>query len=77
MFFKEHPYVNIVVAGEGELVFKDILETLATNNSLENIQGLSLNINNTIIYKKKRKPIDNFLTFPSPFLDGTFDELLK
>ncbi len=76
-FFKEYPFVDVVVAGEGELVFNDILETLATNKLLNNVDGLSLNIDGKILYKQKREPIDNFLTFPSPFLDGTFDTLLE
>lgn len=76
-FFQQYPFVNIIVAGEGEIVFKDILETLVQNKSLEEIEGISLNLNKKIIYKEKRKPIDSFLSFPSPFLDGTFDELLK
>jgi putative methyltransferase len=76
-FFKEYPFVNIIVAGEGEIVFKDILEALAKNQSLENVDGISTNFNGKFIYKKKRDPIDDFLTFPSPFLDGTFDDILK
>jgi putative methyltransferase len=76
-FFLKYPFVNIIVAGEGEIVFKDILETLAKNESLEKIDGISLNLDNKITYKEKRKPINDFLGMPSPFLDGTFDDILK
>lgn len=76
-FFEEYPFVDVLVAGEGELVFNDILETLAKNESLETVHGISLNINGKYIYQEKREPINNFSNFPSPFLDGTFDEILQ
>lgn len=77
IFFKKYPFVNIVVAGEGEIVLSDILESMTNNIPIESIEGISTNINGNILYQKERKPIEDFFSFPSPFLDGTFDELLK
>ena len=77
IFFQEYPFVNIIVAGEGEIVFSDILESFTINKKLSDVSGISLNIDNEIIFNEKREPIKDFLTLPSPFLDGTFDELLQ
>jgi putative methyltransferase len=42
-FFKDHPYVDIAVHGEGEITFKEILiENLKANPVWENIAGCSV-----------------------------------
>ena len=75
-FFRSYPFVDIIVPGEGEVIFSEILITLNQNEKIENIKGISLNQKGNIFFQNKRKPLDNFLDFPSPFLDGTFDEIL-
>ncbi|SET08202.1 B12-binding domain-containing radical SAM protein [Anaerobranca gottschalkii] len=39
-FFLEHPYVDYIIKGEGELPFKKLLQGLTTNDRLDNIPGL-------------------------------------
>lgn len=76
-FFQKHPFVDILVSGEGEIILCDILESFINKTELQDIKGICINSDTGLIFQEQRKPIDNFLSFPSPFLDGTFDELLK
>lgn len=53
-FFKEHPYVDIIVHGEGEEAFKDILlEHLKDKKEWHNVLGCSIKM--SLIDKEHRK----------------------
>jgi radical SAM superfamily enzyme YgiQ (UPF0313 family) len=76
-FFKEHPYVDILVHHEGEESFYEILtENLKDNPDFTKITGCTINVKNrekTTLPRTRMTDIENA---PSPLLDGLFDELL-
>jgi len=74
-FLNEHPFVDIIVPGEGEIIFSEILRSIADGKPLENDDNISININGKKLYKPGT--IKDFSSLPSPFLDGTFDELMQ
>lgn len=72
-FFEEHPFIDIIVRGEGEIICGEILqgkELSEIDNIAYNVQGM------TIINKVKFTNID-LNTFPSPYLTGIFDDILN
>jgi len=74
-FLREHPYIDIAVHGEGELVFAGILrESLKERPDFATIAGLSYRdrglIRNTGTGLRFGKAID----LPSPYLSGYLDE---
>ena len=77
-FFKEHPWVDILVHGEGENTFKDILLTnLKHRRYFKKIPGCTIKEKNNERYvTSNRQRIKNLQDYPSPYLDGTFDKLL-
>jgi radical SAM superfamily enzyme YgiQ (UPF0313 family) len=77
-FFEKHPYVNLLVHGEGEFAFSDILrERLKENSNYEGIAGLTVNKSGVSVrtFPRSRLKEDEFP--PSPYLTGEFDELLR
>lgn len=77
-FFQEHPYVDILVHGEGEETFKEILlNNLEKIPDFKSINGLTLNIDNTEFRTYPRQRISNIQDSESPYLNGLFDELIK
>lgn len=74
--FEKYPFIDIVVKGEGEITFKRILESLASNEDLISIPGLLLN-RDTCIDTGDAERIDDLGVIPSPYLIGVFDKLLK
>lgn len=76
-FFKKYPFVNIVVAGEGEIVFSNILLGLVDGKNLKGIEGICYHDSKTkqVYYQEKRPYIKDLSHLPSPYLDGTFDKL--
>ena len=77
-FFDAHPYVDILVFGEGELTFRDILRARASGGGLEAIPGLafrSVEAPEQHVRTLPRPRLADFRETASPFMDGTFDDL--
>ena len=78
-FFKKKPYVDLIVHGEGELTFKDILlENLKEDKDFTKVKGCSVKVkNNETFTTETRERITDINLMPSPYLDGTFNRIIK
>ena len=77
-FFQEYPYVDIIVHHEGEESFYEILvENLNENSNFKNIDGITINSDGLEFRTPARPRIKDLENTPSPYLDGSFEELLK
>ena len=61
--FTEFPYVDLVVVGEGEIIFKELLDKHARG---EDISG---------VHRSAR--INDLESLPSPYLTGVFDQIMN
>jgi radical SAM superfamily enzyme YgiQ (UPF0313 family) len=61
-FFNNHPYIDTIVIGEGEQAVSDIILSKLDNRAIQQIVNAS-----------RIKDLD----FPSPYLDGSFDNLMS
>jgi len=72
-FFVEHPYVDIIVHGEGEEVLRNIFESYIDNKDFSKVLGIET--------KDCRNPpqdrIKDFNTLPSPYLNNLVFELVE
>ncbi len=66
---KECPCVNYVVRGEGELTFKELVDTLEKNGDPSNILGLSVNKGDKVKNNPARPLIKDVDTIPFPSYD--------
>jgi putative methyltransferase len=74
--YQKHPYIDVTVIREGEIIFKNLLEA----NSREeffNIRGLVINKNGETVSTGAGERIDNLDDIPSPYLSGLFDNLIE
>ena len=78
-FFETHPYIDILVHGEGEITFKEILlENLKQKPDFKTVAGCSVkNEDLTTFVTKDRPRIKNLNEMPSPYLNGLFSDLAK
>jgi len=78
-FFKKYPFVDILCHGEGEVAFCKILEEYLHKQNYGAIEGVSYNnTKQDKVTSTPRRPAPVELeSIPSPYLEGTFDELLK
>ena len=63
----KNSYIDFVIEGEGEIVFKELLDVLGKNKVFETIQGLWYKEENKIKKGSKRKLIDLNKTSPLPY----------
>jgi radical SAM C-methyltransferase len=75
--FRLFPEVDVVVNGEGELVFKDLLNARldgASRHGLDAVPGIAYrNRDGEVVTTLPRERIDNLDVIPSPFLTGAID----
>lgn len=71
---EKEKYVDIVVRGEGEETFKELVECLAYRKiDLVAIKGISYRIKNRVFCNSERPPISDMDSIPSPYLEGLID----
>lgn len=73
--FPEHifkkTHASVVVKGEGEKTFAELIEGLENGTDLKKISGLTLRAQNGSVYHTpNRKPIQNIDEIPYPYYDG-------
>jgi tRNA A37 methylthiotransferase MiaB len=72
--FEKHPYIDIIVKNEGEIVFRKILES---PEHVTTFPGLVLNHQGKRIDTGPPERISDLTQLPSPYLTGFFDPLIK
>ena len=77
-WFNTYPYLDIIVHGEGELTFEEILlENLKNKPDYTTIEGCSIINKNSYITTLPRQRITDLRESPSPYLDGMFDDIYE
>ncbi|MCH5199213.1 MAG: radical SAM protein [Oscillospiraceae bacterium] len=72
----EYPFIDFLIHGEGEIAFCDILTKLCTDRNFADIPNISFRNENGQAIKTPIKEICT-VDFPSPYLEGWFDDILK
>lgn len=73
----ECPYIDFLVHNEGEIPFKNLLLALKNKTPLSEVGNLSYRDENGVSQKTKNIIVKDADSFPSPYLSGIFDELVK
>lgn len=78
-FFADNPHVDVIVRGEGELTFAELLDALDLANLqdlsvLEHVPGLSYRTADGVRRTANRERIADLDSIPSPYLIGLMDE---
>ena len=71
----ECPYIDYLLHGEGEIIFKRLLRSLIGLDNAEEIPGISMRTANGILTNPQM--ISDECNFPSPYLNGYFDKILE
>jgi len=76
IFSEIMPFADIIVKGEGELIFTSILENYCKDKEYKSIKGLLINNNGKLIDTGSSLRIENLDEVPSPYLMGVFDKII-
>lgn len=74
---KTEDYIDILVFGEGEKAFLNILKALAAGGSFKNIKGLIYRDQASKIISTPPAEVLDLSDCPSPYLNGMFDPLIE
>ena len=64
---QKYPFVDYILCGEGELVFRDLVMYLQGNKNIENVEGIVYRNNGEIIVNRPKELLQNLDEIPSPF----------
>lgn len=70
---RENPSTDIIVRGEGEITFCELIEALKKKSSLHSILGITFRHEGRIIHNPDRPSLSNLDEIPSPYLTGILD----
>lgn len=73
-YLERYPFVDYTVHSEGEQTLVELLRTLSQNQTAEHVAGLGFLLNGQFI-KTPNRPRSDPNLYPSPFLNGVFDQL--
>ena len=71
----ECPYIDYLLHGEGEIIFRRLLRSIIGLEKAEEIPGISMRTPNGILTNPQM--ISDECHFPSPYLNGFFDKILE
>ncbi len=71
---EECSYIDYLLHGEGEVIFKRLMRSIIGLENAEEIPGVSMRTKNGIITNPEK--ISDECDFPSPYLGGYFDKIL-
>ena len=77
IFSEIMPFADIVVKGEGEISFSDILRARVLGTPYFDIKGLLINEESVIINTGNSNRISDLDEIPSPYLEGVFSTIMN
>ncbi len=69
-YLRENPFIDVVIKGEGEITFAELLKHYLGEGRIEEIAGISYRINDQVYENPERPPIEDLGEIPSPYLEG-------
>ena len=72
---EENSFIDYLLHGEGEIIFRRLLRSVLGLEKAEDIPGISMRTENGIITNPEM--ISSECNFPSPYLEGYFDKIIK
>ena len=69
-YLGENPFIDVVIKGEGEITFGELLKHYLGEGRIEEIAGISYRADERVYENPDRPPIEDLSEIPSPYLEG-------
>lgn len=73
---KDYPYIDVLCHGEGEETVRDLLESYCLGKTFEKVNNISF-MNSDGEFIRTPTVLQTTLDYPSPYLEGWFDDIIK
>lgn len=73
---EENDYIDVLIHGEGEISFYELLKAICNKTEYNNIPSISYRNNNTF-FRTKVVADESLENFPSPYSSGMFDYIIN
>jgi len=71
--FSKYPWIDAIIKNEGEITFTEILRNI---ENFDHVPGVLINQNGSVLDTGQAARVDDLSILSSPYLTGTFDQLL-
>lgn len=76
VYLQKYPFLDLLLHGEGEITFYNVLTSLLNHKSVESVDNISYRDSDGI--KQTTKTINSSVSeFPSAYASGVFDDIIK
>lgn len=75
-YLKEYDYIDVLIHGEGEVAFFELLKAIKNNEDFDKIFNISFRDNDGYTKTKHHQTCD-LSTLPSPYFEGYFDYIIN
>jgi radical SAM superfamily enzyme YgiQ (UPF0313 family) len=76
-WMQAHPFVDVAVRAEGEEPFVQILTAHERGEGFAHIPGVASRARNGIVFNDAEQTFQRDMPYPSPYLEGLYDDLLQ
>jgi tRNA A37 methylthiotransferase MiaB len=76
-FLQQHPFIDYLVHGEAEITFAELLRCIRDGTDPSTVSGISYAKGNETVKTMPRPRAADPSQFPSPYLDGTMDDIMR
>ncbi|SKA90721.1 Radical SAM superfamily enzyme YgiQ, UPF0313 family [Caloramator quimbayensis] len=73
---KKYDYIDYIIEGEGEVTFKELIDTIFNNKNLYSVKGIVFKDGDKIIKNEQRKLIENLDILPFPYRNEIPDKIV-
>ncbi len=63
---EEAPWIDVVVIGEGEYIFRDLARTVFNDGSLSSVDGIAYRMDGDVVFTDERDPVQDLDELPFP-----------
>jgi radical SAM superfamily enzyme YgiQ (UPF0313 family) len=75
-YLRKHPFIDVLVSGEGETAFLELVLAMDDGKDLGNVESLSWMVNDVFFQTPERKMTRDMDELESPYINDTFKELV-
>ncbi len=76
-YLEDYDFIDILMHGEGERVFRNLLVSLNNNTDIKSVKNISFRDSDGSVVRTQKEFYKNIADYPSPYTAGIFDSIIN